>query len=111
MDPAVRALLDYLAERGVPCMPGLEDAALAALESALGGALPEAVRALYRACGGMSEETLRHLPMRLMSPDEALETREILRDGEDAYAPARDARYLFTDDQSNWAGVFVTGHL
>jgi hypothetical protein len=111
MDPAVRALIDYLAERGVPCMPGLEDAALAALESELDGTLPDAMRALYRACGGMGEEALHHLPMRLMSPDEALDARAILRDSEEVYAPAKDARYLFTDDQSNWVGVFVTGHL
>ena len=63
----MREFLDYLAEHGIPARPGLDDEALDRIDEAIGVALPESVRALYRACGGLDREALEHLPMRLMS--------------------------------------------
>ena len=55
MDPAVRGLVDHLSGRGVACMTGLDHVVLTALERELDGTLPDATRALYRACGGMGD--------------------------------------------------------
>ena len=49
--------------------------------------------------------------MRLMRPKEVIETAEILRESAEVYSPSPRARYLFTDDGSNWVGVFVRGPL
>jgi hypothetical protein len=49
--------------------------------------------------------------MRLMSPDEVIEDEAILREGAEMFGPSPDARYVFTDDGSNWAGVYVQGPL
>jgi hypothetical protein len=107
----VRELLDYLAERGIPTRPGLDDEALGRLDEAVGIALPEPVRALYRACGGMNEEALEHLPMRLVSPDELMHVAKVnLTEVTKVYSPAITV-YMFTDDNSNWAGIHHSGPL
>ena len=107
----MREFLDYLAEHGIPARPGLDDEALGRLDEAVGVALPESVRALYRACGGLDEEALEHLPMRLMSPDELIDTAKVLfTDMVEVYSPAT-AVYIFTDDNSNWAGIYDRGPL
>lgn len=111
MNPSVRRLLDYLQENDVACEAGLDEAALNELESALGASLPAPMRELYSACGVMSEDALDHLPMRLMAVEDVLDTLECLREGQESYCPSPDARYLFSDDNSNWAGIYVTGPL
>jgi hypothetical protein len=49
--------------------------------------------------------------MRLMPPDELIDTAEVLfTDMPEVYSPAA-AAYIFTDDNSNWAGVYDRGAL
>jgi hypothetical protein len=108
----VNEFMAHLNRGGVRAEPGLDDAALTALEVGLGATLPEPVRALYRACGGIADEDWNvALPMRPMRPVEVLDDDETLRESADVYGPSPDARYLFTDDGSNWAGVYVVGPL
>ena len=107
----MREFLDYLAGAWDPARPGLDDEALGRLDEAVGVALPESVRELYRACGGLDEEALEHLPMRLMSPDELIDTAKVhLTEVMEVYSPAT-AVYVFTDDDSNWAGIYHNGPL
>ena len=91
--------------------PGLTEAALVALEAALGATLPAAARELYRRCGGITDRVRTALPMRLMPPTDVVDTLQILADGMDVYRPHPAARYLFSDDNSNWVGIFVEGPL
>ena len=91
--------------------PGLSEAALVALEEALGATLPAAARELYRHCGGIANRVRTALPMRLMPPTDVVDTLQILSDCMDVYHPHPAARYLFTDDNSNWVGIFVEGPL
>ncbi len=91
--------------------PGLDEASLLAFESTLGANLPDDVRTMYRAIGGISDRVRTALPMRLMPPVDALDTLHILTDGADTYRPYPSARYLFTDDNSNWVGLFIEGPL
>jgi hypothetical protein len=109
--PIMDDFLAYLAEHDIAGLPGLTDDALADLGRDLGVELPDPVRELYRVCGGLDEDAVEYLPMRLMSPDEATTVVTILAGMAETYRPARDARYLFTDDNSNWAGAYVTGPL
>lgn len=90
---------------------GLDEAQLAAFESALGAELPEEARAMYRRCGGIGTRVRTSLPMRPMPPADALDTLQLLTDAADTYRPHPEARYLFTDDNSNWGGLFVFGPL
>jgi hypothetical protein len=108
-----RALITFLKKKKVRLEPGLGAAALTRLERALKCAFPAEVRALYRASGGLRDAAWdgEHPPMRQMPPDEVVETHRLLLDMQDTYNPSPDARYIFTDDNSNWPGVFVTGKL
>jgi len=108
----MRTYVEYLASLGSHAEPGLDTEAIERLEQALGARFPEDVREMYRMCGGLDDERWTGVPpMRLMQPDEVIEAAEILRDAADMYSPSRKARYLFTDDGSNWVGVFVHGPL
>ena len=91
--------------------PGLDEAALLAFEAALAANLPDEARTMYRVMGGISDRVCTALPMRLLPPADALDTLHILTDGAETYRPHPAVRYLFTDDNSNWAGVFVEGPL
>jgi hypothetical protein len=108
----MRSYVEYLACIGSRAEAGLDAGAIEELEQALGARFPDDVLQMYRTCGGLRDESWTGIPpMRLMGPDEAIETAEILRDGADMYSPSPKARYLFTDDGSNWVGVFVQGPL
>src|SRR5688500_10807962 len=107
----MREFVDHLTAHGTRCRPGLTDARLEKLERDLKARLPEPARDLYRVCGGVRDRDWTTLPMRLMPPREVVETAAILRECADVYSPARRARYLFTDDGSNWIGIFVSGAL
>jgi hypothetical protein len=107
----VRRLVEHLDRRGIRCHAGLTGAAVGELERALYVTLPEPVHDLYRVCGGMTSDALVHLPMRLMSPAEVIGDAENFLLTADTYDPSPQAVYLFTDDSSNWAGIFVTGPL
>jgi hypothetical protein len=107
----VRDFLDYLAECGAGGRPGLAEGAIDGLARALRADLPDQVRELFRRCGGIDEDALDHMPMRLYEPDEAIRYDTILRDAADMYWTDPQQRYLFSDDGSNWAGVFVAGPL
>jgi hypothetical protein len=107
------ALITFLKKKKVRLEPGVGPAAVAQLERALKCTFPAAVRALYRASAGLRDSAWdgQHPPMRQMPPDEVIETHSLLVDMAKTYNPSPDARYIFTDDNSNWAGVFVTGKL
>jgi hypothetical protein len=107
------ALLSFLEKQDVRLEPGLTAAAITRLERALKCTLPAEVRALYRASGGLRDSAWdgERPPMRQMLAREVVETHRLLVDMTDTYDPSPDARYIFTDDNSNWAGVFVTGKL
>jgi hypothetical protein len=108
----VHTYVEYLAANGMRAEPGLDAEAVTRLERALDARLPRPVRELYAACGGLRSKRWTGVPpMRLMRPTEVVETAEILRECADTYDPDPRARYLFTDDGSNWAGVFVRGPL
>jgi hypothetical protein len=110
--PTVQTYVDYLAAVGMRAEPGLDAKAVKRLERALGARLPDPVRQLYGECGGLRTQRWTGMPpMRLMRPEEVIEDAEVLRDCADTYSPSAAARYLFTDDSSNWVGVFVRGRL
>lgn len=90
---------------------GLDQAQLATFESSLGAELPDEARAMYRRCGGIGSRVRTSLPMRPMPPADAIDTLQLLTDAADTYRPHPEARYLFTDDNSNWVGLFVLGPL
>jgi hypothetical protein len=96
-------------------LPGLNDTALTKLERAIGCALPDSARTLLRRYGGITSDAWdrKRVPMRLMTPDDIVDTHRLLfaKDGKETYGPSTDARYLFTDDNSNWAGIFTKGPL
>jgi hypothetical protein len=108
---AVRQYVEYLAARGMRGERGLDKGAIKDLEKALRTRLPAPVRELYALCGGLRSKRWTDMPMRLMLPREVIEDETTLRDAPDVYWPSPEARYLFTDDGSNWAGVFVEGPL
>jgi hypothetical protein len=104
--------VDYLAANGMRAEPGLDAEAIKRLERALDARLPQPVRELYGLCGGLrSKRWTGKPPMRLMRPKEVVVDAEVLRECADTYFPSPQARYLFTDDGSNWVGVFVRGPL
>jgi hypothetical protein len=108
----VRTYVEYLSLLGSRTEPGLDADSIERLERALGTRFPDEVRELYRICGGLHDKRWTGVPpMRLMRPGEVIETAEILRDSAEVYSPSPQARYLFTDDGSNWVGVFVRGPL
>jgi len=110
---AIDELVRYLSEHDVVISPELDEDAIDAFERELGATLPQAVRALYRRCGGIGDDALEHVPMRLLSPEEALGEAESLAEQAETYKPhpLPDARYFFVDDGGNWAGVYVEGPL
>jgi len=104
--------VEYLSSLGSRTEPGLDADAIKRLERTLGARFPDQVRELYAFCGGLHDKRWTGVPpMRLMRPKEVIETAEILRDSAEVYSPSPRARYLFTDDGSNWVGVFVRGPL
>src|SRR6185503_7677149 len=88
---AAEEFAEYVRSMGLPTDPGLDESALDEFEADLGIALPDSVRALYRACGGHPDETFGSDPrrwhllsMRLLPPAEVLYSVEILRELEAA---------------------------
>lgn len=75
------------------------------VERVLDATLPDDVRAFYRR--GVQPQP--GWPLWPLSVDELADLRRIFDDPTNPFDPAPDARYLFTDDNSNWAGVFVSG--
>ncbi len=105
--------IDQFRRLGLPLREPTSDHQLEVLAARLDARLPSEIVELYRAFGGLDESPrfpMRY-PMRLMPPDEVVETRELLLDQAEMLSPAPDARYFWTDDNSDWAGVFVTGPL
>lgn len=78
------------------------EAQLQELEKTLGVPLPPEVRALYLQHNGMKERG--DLPFRLMAAKEAAKTHRALR----KLFPD-DVRFFWTDDESNYAGLYVSG--
>lgn len=87
--------------------PPASSAAIEALAAALGYPIPEAVLALYRDHDGLP--TGSPLPMRLLSTSEATSTNAALRQP-NLELSSRIAVF-WTDDDSNYAGVFTSGQL
>src|SRR5882724_2034644 len=104
-------LVSYLQAADFKVQPGLDTKKIDALERKLRCKFPKEVRTFYEKVGGLREDQWDGtLPMRPMPPSEIVETFELLT-GEDMYSASKEARYLFTDDGSNWAGIFVAGPL
>lgn len=76
------------------------------LEAYLGGPLPSPVAALYDAPDPIGPV---HDLMRLLSPAEAIETNRALREFDSERDP--DFYFFWTDDNSNFAGVYLSGEL
>lgn len=78
------------------------EAQLQELEKALGVPLPPDLRALYFQHNGMKERG--ELPFRLLTTKEAAKTHRALR----RLFPD-EIRFFWTDDESNYAGLYVSG--
>src|SRR5688572_6727002 len=85
----------------------------AAPSAAVGGRpVPAAVAALDAAFDGQSDEPqLPRYPWRLMPADEVIRIHDLMQAQAGWLSPAPNVRYVWSDDNSNWAGVFVTGPL
>jgi hypothetical protein len=95
--------LSALRSIGAAINPPASASALRALEDALGWELTSDLRALYDDHGGV--RTCR-LPMRFMSPTEAGDTLVAVRRNFPSLLDA-GAGLFWTDDNSNYAGVFL----
>jgi hypothetical protein len=103
----LQALLDAFRETGYPLKPGATRQALEAAEKELDCTFPESIRAWYEDHDGMSASA-RWLPMRLMSLEEVIDFHAVVLEyGWDIWG----LRVFWTDDSSNYAGLYITGPL
>jgi len=105
----VQRLIERFLALGLPVEPALSDQRVQRLAQQLAAEIPAPVQELYRAFGGLPSPS--DFPMRLMPPDEVVEIANVLADQAEWLHPATQARYFWTDDNSNYAGVFVEGPL
>lgn len=91
---------------GAVLNPPATGAQLGDLETAAACTLPEELRSLYRQADGMSEAGT--LPLRWMPLDEVRRDLDVLREAE---MTTEEIRALWTDDQGNYAAVYVDGSL
>jgi hypothetical protein len=106
---ALPDLLRQLRDRYDGFNPPATAADLARLQSTL-GPLPDEVLALYRDHDGSPAAPLRDgawLPTRLLPTNEALDITQTLRSFDNP--SLGDVAWLWTDDNSNYAGVYTTG--
>jgi hypothetical protein len=85
-----------------------------ALERAMGCPLPDDVRQLYADHDGSNDRPTTSVgwcPLRLLPIREAIETNRELADALRDEPKAGDILWLCTDDNSNYAGVFLDGPL
>lgn len=95
---------DELNQHGAVLNPPATDAQLQELESALDCSLPSELRALYLQHDGMQDPG--DFPFRLMSTEDVVETHRAMR--EEGLVP-EEIRFFWTDDQSNYAALYVSG--
>jgi len=103
----VRELLDRIHRLIGPLPSGLTDAELAGAEVRLGAPLPVELLSLYRDHDGTPASVL---PMRLMRMAEVLDTNGAIRREWPDLLPD-GAAVFWTDDNSNYAGAFLSGGL
>jgi hypothetical protein len=89
-------------------LPPAARSEITTLESVLGGAVPEQVGAIYADHAAMTSE--RWWAMRLLSPAEVAEAIVGLRMAQ-LPIPDDELGVFWTDDNSNYAGVFLRGPL
>jgi hypothetical protein len=95
---------DELERFGAEPSPPATDAQIQELEKALGHPLPPELQALYREHNGLKEPGA--LPLWLMSTKESAKTNRTMR--RDGFFP-EELRFFWTDDQSTYAALYVTG--
>lgn len=95
---------DELERFGAAFHPPASEAQLKELAKSLDCALPQDLRALYLHHNGMSERG--DLPFRLMTTKEVAKTYRKFR-GEEFVSEA--IRFFWTDDESNYAALYVSG--
>jgi hypothetical protein len=100
LEGVARALVDAGAKLG----PAMSASAMDAFEVALGTALPEPLRTLYRQHDGMLEAG--RLPMRAMTSDECVDAWQ-----ETPAWHELGVRAFWTDDNGNYVGLYVEGPL
>jgi len=105
----VRESIERFLDLGLPVLGPCPPERLVRLAEEVEAEVPEPVAQLYRAFGGLGDGA--SFPMRLMPPDEVVETHALLRDQAEYLQPDPEVRYFWCDDNSNFAGVFVAGPL
>src|SRR5436190_23470064 len=116
LTPEVQELIARLEAAGFRFRPGASPAQIQRLEKAIGGALPAELAALYHHGNGMrpfdygrlDEEEASSERFRLMSTREAADEHEDL---EPCRVSIAGRRCFWTDDESNYAALYVEGPL
>ncbi len=104
----MNSLIQQIRAAGVELRPGLTAAQLAEFRVALGADLPSDLASLYVDHDGMLGTS--NLPMRMLSCAEALRENTAVR-AFDGQLLEPGACLFWTDDHSNYAGVFLSGPL
>ncbi len=94
--------------RPLPFNAAVSAREIARLQASLGAALPAELLALYRDHDGLPEHAPDDLPFRLMPIDEVIDIHHIAR--REGWADV-GVRVFWTDDNSNYAGLYLTGPL
>jgi hypothetical protein len=105
---AVKNYLNALRGLGAELNPPARAAELNTLQQVLGQQLPDDLRTLYEDHGGIRSRF--RLPMRMLSPAEVADTLSGVREN---FPNLLDecASLFWTDDNSNYGGVFLAGSL
>jgi hypothetical protein len=105
----VQKTIERFLALGMTGHPPTSEERLAELARELDAEIPAPVRALYEVHAGLEDGS--RFPMRWLTPDEVAHDHRVLREQAEYLCPAADARYFWSDDNSNWAGAFVAGPL
>jgi len=100
-------ILSLLRNRGIEQMLPATEKEIRSAERKLDCSLPDEVYQLYLDHDG--EARHRALPFRQLTLEEAIEFHAAARESEMLDFERYEARYFWTDDNSNYAGVFVSG--
>jgi len=102
------ALIQEMRERGIALNPAATPSEIEELHVGNGEKLPPDLVRIYLDHDGMPEQAA--LPMRLLSLAEVGEIHEALTENDDYELPLNGGLF-WTDDNSNFAGVFLAGKL
>lgn len=104
----MNSLIQQIRAAGIELRPGLTAARMEEFRVALGANLPPDLASLYADHDGMLGTS--NLPMRMLSCAEVLRENAAVR-ADDGQLLEPGACLFWTDDQSNYAGVFLSGPL